>query len=953
MEQDQDEILLPDSQSSISEKTLYLKTIKGFNYEGFSEIIVPGCRANQIVYSTSTNSIKIWDLRLHQNTTELITYTSSVSSMFCSINYVIAGFGDGSLICWRRHIKEENECLDNDTYEIMHKLQLGLGVLKAIHITTDEKYFIVHSWYNVLCIHQFIGNEVEQILFKINLKGSNFWIVENYCLLKNSKNEFTVIDISKQLVVTKVKIPIDSKYIVHNSCIIVDSGEGFVQVYNFLGVGIHSSASQIGYPESLHANEKYLLTFSSVAEELCLWEYGINDSYIYNPIKSFNTLTSHLCATISNHYLIFEKACDIEIWELSPLECLGLLKGHTQNLIALCISESSKKIISSGKDHTIRIWSMLSLSQIYCITCTIPLIIFISSDSLVFSPHPGTLLTLSLITSEENLVIRGHQCGIYNVCISHNRKYLFTLGDDWYMILWDYTTLAQLAIFGKYSKMKKLSVTSDDRYAMGYSENQTFYLWDLINFTEITALSPFLRSFTHITDSGSAYKIHFPNKTVEWDPAEPRSISLRRLRSGVSCIYVTADQKHIAIGYEKGLIKIATIEDNKEEEIQFSGHLLGITAIYVTDSKQYLISASLDFTLVFWNFRSFAKESVLGLHAIVTSVALTEATRLLTLCTRHTWYAYSLPELQIELQMPNDIVVTSICVNHTGRYAIGGTNEGYAFAWEIQSGRLVLSHKLSKFKVTAVAIEDDLNNMIVYSQKCILIVNCNSFITKKIDTGIHISILLVSCDRTTIMYCPERTSTFHFYSLEKSKGYELDANETSSQIKCCCISYDNNYFVTSFHDFKLMAWDIRTKTRIGYLLHKTYVKDAVFDGQSHNTISCSSDSIKVWNIHEASALYEINITHVKFIKKIESYENCIALIGSQGELKLYQKGSGKDISDAMILKPHGKIQCSHPNGDYCINESEHRFFVSPYWTLKANSRNLILLELFKTKVRLR
>ena len=954
MEENQEEILLPDSQKPVSEKILYLKTAKGFYYEGFSGVIVSGCRPDQIVYSTSANSIKIWDFQLCQNTTELITYTSSVSCIFCSLNYVIAGFGDGSLICWRCHLKEENECFDNDTYEIIQQLQLGLGILKAIYITTDEKYFIVHSSCNALCIHQFNGNEVEQILFKLHLKGKKFWIIENhYCLLKNSRSEFTLIDIDNRLVVTKVKIPIKSKCIVHNACIFVDNGEGIVQVHNVLEVNIHSNASQIDYSELIHANEKYLLTFTSRTKELCLWEYNINKSALSKPIKKINTVRSGLCATLSSQYLIFEKAYDIEIWELSPLECLGSLKGHTQNLIALCIFESSKKLISSSKDQTIRIWSLLNFSQIYCIPCTTPLVYFVTSNSLVFSPQPGTLKTLSLLKLEENLVISGHQCGIYNVFLTHNRKYLLTLGDDWYMILWDYTSFAQLAIFGKYSKMLKLSVTSDDKYAMGCNDNQIFYLWDLTSFTEIAALSQRLRPFTHITDSGSAYKVHFPHKTVEWDPAEPRFISLRRFRSGVSCIFVTADQKHIATGYEKGLIKIITIEETKEEETILSGHTLGITAIYITDFKRYLISASLDFTLVFWDFRRFEKEFVLGLHTIVTSVILNEPTRLLTLCTRHNWYAYSLPELQIELHMPSDIVITNICANHSGKYAIGGTNEGYAYVWEIQSGRLVLSHKLCTCKITAVAIEDDLNNMVVYFENIILIVNCDSVVTRQIKTRIPISIVLVSFDRTTLMYCPERTFIFYFYSLERSKGYDLNTYETYSQIRCCALSYDNNYFVTGLHDFKLMAWDIKNKTNIGCLFHKTTVIDVIFDGQSHNTISCSSDSIKVWNIHETHALYVINITHVKFIKNIESYDNCIVLIGSQGGLNLYRKGSGEDMSDTLILKPHGQIQCPHPSGDYCINISEDRFLISPYWTQKANSRNLILLEFFNTKVRLR
>ena len=87
---------------------------------------------------------------------------------------------------------------------------------------------------------------------------------------------------------------------------------------------------------------------------------------------------------------------------------LKSLIGHEGNIMCLAFTPDSKKIVSSGRDKTIRIWD-------------------ISSGAIVGEP------------------LKGHDYGIRSVAVSPNGKMLISVScDDWKIKFWDIEIVKQI-----------------------------------------------------------------------------------------------------------------------------------------------------------------------------------------------------------------------------------------------------------------------------------------------------------------------------------------------------------------------------------------------------------------------------------------------------------------------------------------------------------------------------
>ena len=48
----------------------------------------------------------------------------------------------------------------------------------------------------------------------------------------------------------------------------------------------------------------------------------------------------------------------IRIWDVEEGICVGILSGHTDHVLSLCVSADNRWLISSSYDHTVRIWEL-------------------------------------------------------------------------------------------------------------------------------------------------------------------------------------------------------------------------------------------------------------------------------------------------------------------------------------------------------------------------------------------------------------------------------------------------------------------------------------------------------------------------------------------------------------------------------------------------------------------
>ncbi|CAF1943143.1 unnamed protein product [Rotaria magnacalcarata] len=113
------------------------------------------------------------------------------------------------------------------------------------------------------------------------------------------------------------------------------------------------------------------------------------------------------------------------------------------------------------------------------------------------------------------------------------------------------------------------------------------------------------------------------NKFV--DEASSTSVSKKKTREEVIVVSVSPNGKHLAVGYQNGIIKIFSLTQN-ETTVNFHGHKSTITTLIFTQHSATLISGSKDTDIIAWDLITEAGLYRLRGHkAPITKVILMES----------------------------------------------------------------------------------------------------------------------------------------------------------------------------------------------------------------------------------------------------------------------------------------------------------------------------------------
>ncbi|CAM4767347.1 unnamed protein product [Rotaria magnacalcarata] len=113
------------------------------------------------------------------------------------------------------------------------------------------------------------------------------------------------------------------------------------------------------------------------------------------------------------------------------------------------------------------------------------------------------------------------------------------------------------------------------------------------------------------------------NKFV--DEASSTSVSKKKTREEVIVVSVSPNGKHLAVGYQNGIIKIFSLTQN-ETTVNFHGHKSTITTLIFTQDSATLISGSKDTDIIAWDLITEAGLYRLRGHkAPITKVILMES----------------------------------------------------------------------------------------------------------------------------------------------------------------------------------------------------------------------------------------------------------------------------------------------------------------------------------------
>jgi WD40 repeat protein len=285
---------------------------------------------------------------------------------------------------------------------------------------------------------------------------------------------------------------------------------------------------------------------------------------------------------------------------------LRLLTGHADAVWSVGFSRDGRRIVSGGKDHTIRLWDAASGQEVRCLRGSpqeVRSVALSSDSSQVLAATGASVRIWEVASGQETGRFTGHTDAVRSVALLPGGARAASAGDDRTVRIWDVQTGKELQRIGKHTGgVTSIAVSPDGLQLLSASRDQALCLWDLRNGQELRrfALSPaHVLAVAFSPDGRLALSGHFDTILRLWEVETGRE--LRRFQGHKQMITAsafTADGRVLSGSQDHGVCLWDV--DSGCLQCRFEGHTGGVTGVAVSPDSRHAVSGSLDKTLCLW-----------------------------------------------------------------------------------------------------------------------------------------------------------------------------------------------------------------------------------------------------------------------------------------------------------------------------------------------------------------
>jgi WD40 repeat protein len=305
------------------------------------------------------------------------------------------------------------------------------------------------------------------------------------------------------------------------------------------------------------------------------------------------------------------------------------LKGHKASVFCAVYSNDGKKLASSGRDRTVKLWDPATGKE----TLELKLQKLGEAKWIAFSPDgkkllspgwawdkkknkgTGELRLWDTTSGKEVATLKGHSDFIEGVAFSSDGKYVASAGDDEIVIIWDVAKGKEVATLKGYKcPVNSVAFSADSKYLASASKgtwdekkkeevNLDVKVWDIEAKKEVHVLKGHKREVKCVAFSpdGKYLASGSLDGTVKiWDLTTGKEARTLKADEGVLALAYSSDGKRLATaGYDK-VIKVWEPSSGKEL-VSLQGHEKPITSVAFSPDDQKLVSSSWDGTVKLWD----------------------------------------------------------------------------------------------------------------------------------------------------------------------------------------------------------------------------------------------------------------------------------------------------------------------------------------------------------------
>jgi WD40 repeat protein len=400
---------------------------------------------------------------------------------------------------------------------------------------------------------------------------------------------------------------------------------------------------------------------------------------------------------------------------------------------SVAFSPNSQWLASGSRDCTVRLWDVVTASQLRVMTGHTGLVtcVAFSPDGtiIVSGSHDSTLRIWNAGTGSEQRAMTGHTARVNSLAFAPNGQIIVSASSDGTLRVWDIRTGTQLRVMegDKDDFLCCVMFSPDGATIASGAKTGTIQLWSATTNTRQRALRGHngagstwrgtlfetdedgVLFFAFSPDSRSIVSCDGSGLARIWDVTT--GIEKRTLKTGITAVAYSPDGNSIATGLPGGSIQIWDANTSVTAHPTPGGHKPEGCPIAISPDGLSIAYAWMDHTVQFWDALMGTKRHVTRTQGRVHSIAFSPDSR--TVACGSSFGIVQLCNVQYEgrplhwiLGRHNSSEVKSVAFSPDGKSIISySPGDGTARLWDVATGaeRRILTRLVGEFDMTLVA----------------------------------------------------------------------------------------------------------------------------------------------------------------------------------------------------------------------------------------------------------
>ena len=585
-----------------------------------------------------------------------------------------------------------------------------------------------------------LGNEIEHLLESIELVGNNQKFPQKSPLKSSNKLIPEVQSIFYQAAdnirerysfnnnqynrVNSVAISSDGNYIVSGG------SDGTVELWNTTKQSlVHTFEGHQDDVNSvaISSNGKYLVSGGSDGT-VKLWD--TTKQSLVHTFESDRFYVNSVAISSDGKYLVSGGSDGtVKLWDITKQSLVHTFEGHQDDVNSVAISSDSNYIVSGSEDDTVKLWDIVYQTPVntfegnkhsvtsVAISSDGNYIVSGSEDDTVKLWYTGNQSIrfwdidnqspVHTFEIRESIVhtFEGHQSEVTSVAISSDGKYLVSGSEDETVKLWNITNQSLVHTFeGNQDNVDTVAISSDGKYLVSGGGDKTVKLWDITKQSLAHTFEGHQDNVNSvaISSDGKYLVSGSDDKTVKlWDITNQSLVhTFEGHQFRVNSIAISSDGKYLVSGSKKNTVKLWDIT-NKSLVHTFKGRQDDPFAAAISSNSNYLIFDA--------NNENGKLGQALGWDYWVSSVAISPDGKYLVFSSHdNAVYLWDITNQSlVHTFEDHQDAVASIAISSDGKYLVSGSSDNTIKLWDITKQSLVYTFEGHQDDVNSVAISSD------------------------------------------------------------------------------------------------------------------------------------------------------------------------------------------------------------------------------------------------------